>query len=56
MSPAGVYACEIPYNSSTTRELNVYLYTGQVAGKKDLIVHIQFYFAYNNKLLGIKYL
>jgi len=35
-----VYTCEIPDNSSTTRELNVYLYVGQVASKEGLIVYI----------------
>ena len=34
MSPTGVYACAIPDNSTTTRQLNVYLYAGQLTGKE----------------------
>ena len=34
MSPTGVYTCEIPDNSTTTRELNVYLYAGRLTGKE----------------------
>ena len=33
MSPTGVYTCKIPNNSSTTSELHVYLYAGQLTGK-----------------------
>jgi len=33
MSPTGVYTCEVPDNSSTTKELNVYLYAGQLTGE-----------------------
>ena len=34
MSPTGVYTCEIPDNTTTTRELNVYLYAGRLTGKE----------------------
>ena len=34
MSPTGVYTCKIPDNSYATREMNVYLYAGQLTGKK----------------------
>ena len=34
MFPTGVYTCEIPDNSTTTRELNVYLYAGRLTGKE----------------------
>ena len=33
MSPTGVYTCEIPDNSNSTREMNVYLYAGHLTGK-----------------------
>ena len=32
MSPTGVYSCVIPYNSTTTGELKVYLYAGLLTG------------------------
>ena len=34
MFPTGVYTCEIPDNSTITRELNVYLYVGRLTGKQ----------------------
>ena len=34
MSPTGVYACEVPDNDTTTGQLNVYLYAGQLTGKE----------------------
>ena len=34
MSPTGVYTCEIPDNYTITRELNLYLYAGQLTGKE----------------------
>ena len=33
MSPTGVYTCEVPDNSNSTREMNVYLYGGNLTGK-----------------------
>ena len=33
MSPTGVYTCEVPDNSNSTREMNAYLYGGQLTGK-----------------------
>ena len=34
--PTGVYTCEIPDNSRISREVNVYLYAGQLTGKEYL--------------------
>ena len=34
LSPTGVYSCETPDNTTTTRELNVYLYARRLTGKE----------------------
>ncbi len=33
MSPTGVYTCEIPDTNGTIKQLNVYLYVGQLPGQ-----------------------
>ena len=42
MSPTGVYTCEIPDNSTSTRKLDFYLYTGQVTSKELLCISVYY--------------
>ena len=47
MFPTGVYTCEIPDNNTTTRKLDVYLYTGQLTSKILIYYDILNYTLYN---------